>query len=187
MADFDNSKLYAYDGESGDYKPVKLDASGDIITIGVSHHKIHAGLLWYTGYTNLTLAGFASNDVLLVTSDKTAHLRVMVQLNDKGIFYLYEGTTVSNEGTALSVVNANRTSSNTPDLAAYHTPTITDLGTILGAELIIGGGSGQNAIGSSVTSNDDLLILAPNTNYLLRLTNRGSETESNLFIGFYEV
>lgn len=187
MADFDNAILYAKDALTDNFMQVKIDSSGDLITIGVSHHKIHAGEFFYVRYTNLTLAGAASNDVLVVTGDKSVHVRAQIELNDEGIFYMYEGTTVSDNGTELTAINANRTSSNTPELTAYHTPTITGVGTPLGAQLIIGSGSGQNAVGSAVSSSDDLLILAPNTNYLFRLTNRGAETESNQFFGFYEI
>ena len=180
------SLQYAYNASADEFQRVIMDAAGSLVNMNTLHHKTHRGLFFYYNTYDLALAASGNLDMLLITGDKQAHIRVKsVLLEGDGLFTLYQGTTVSNNGTALTATNANLNSSNTPEVLAYAGPTVTGVGTLLGGDFVK---VGNNSVLGNFDIDSDLLILRPNTNYLLRLTNRGSgATEALITLGFYEV
>lgn len=106
-----------------------------------------------------------------------------------GRIYMYEGTTYTADGTAVSQINNNR---NTPlgvaSSNAYHTPTIDTLGTVLIDGRYIAAGVRNRGTGSSGNTREEL-ILKQDTDYLVRVQNVSGN--NNMFISmlfeWYEV
>jgi hypothetical protein len=101
---------------------------------------------------------------------------------------MFENPTVSAEGTAITPINMNRFSSNTPTGDIKHTPTVTGTGTSFGKELIPGG-TGPFSIGGidgrSVRAPE--IILHSARTYLIRITNQsGGTIDISFAAGFYE-
>jgi hypothetical protein len=96
---------------------------------------------------------------------------------------IYIGTTVSADGTEMNSGNYNFNSSNTPETTFYHTPTITSDGTYVANTWILGGsGSTPSQQTKATASMRELdVILAPNTNYLIRYTNEAGRSIQALF------
>ena len=80
---------------------------------------------------------------------------------------LYEGATMTG-GTSATAVKLNRNSTVASQSAITIGPTVTDVGTLVLKQILIGG-SGKKAGGGDVGSSN--LILKPLTSYLIRLTN----------------
>jgi hypothetical protein len=81
--------------------------------------------------------------------------------------FLYEGATMTG-GTAATAVKLNRNSAIASQSAITIGPTVTNVGTLVLKQILIGG-SGKKAGGGDVGSSN--LILKPLTSYLIRLTN----------------
>jgi hypothetical protein len=86
------------------------------------------------------------------------------------IGYLYEGATMTG-GTAATAVKLNRNSAIASQSAITIGPTVTNVGTLVLKQILIGG-SGKRAGGGDIGSSN--LILKPLTSYLVRLTNVNS-------------
>lgn len=98
--------------------------------------------------------------------------------------YLYEGATVTG-GTPLVATNVNRNYATTlSQSAALVNPTVTNTGTELLRQILIGG-SGKKAGGGDVGS--PRLFLKPLTTYLFRLTNvNGTAHAAEMLLEWYE-
>ena len=83
------------------------------------------------------------------------------------IGFLYEGATMTG-GTAATAIKLNRNSTINSQSAITVGPTVTNVGTLVLKQLLLGG-SGKKAGGGDIGSSN--LILKPLTSYLIRLTN----------------
>ena len=154
-----------------------VDSDGNIITIDRAtravatieweHYQIHAGNT-FTVLEVTDLGNGAVRDILGVTPDTTewAHLVWEIEHELETSIQFYQDTTYSDNGTAISSINRNGNSTNIATTLVYHSPTITNVGTLIGT---IQQGSGKKAGGSDRLANE--FILKQNTAYLIRITN----------------
>ena len=156
-----------------------------VITQAANHHNIHLGRTFTASYLDESVANDASLEFLVQTGALQAHMGLHANGGGSFELYLFEGTTVSAAGTSLAAVQRNRTSSTTATATVTHTPTITADGTQLEVEFIAGG-TGGIASGSQGDFHEEW-VLAPNTNYLVRVKNvAGVAEEMGLIIDWYE-
>lgn len=160
------------------YKRVELDdglgntigvdkATRSIQIVDYAHHEIHEGDHYFIkGWMDLTNAQVF--DFLATTPNtlKWAHMIVAFSSEAESHITIYEGTTTSADGTAVTAVNRDRNSTNTAALVVTHTPTVTNVGTQIASYKM---GSMQKA-GGEVRGNNEL-VLKQNTKYLIRITN----------------
>ncbi len=145
-----------------------LDAtSGKLTAIEYEHSQIHEGNM-FTVLEVTDLTNAAVRDILAVSPDtlKWAHLVWEIEHELETLIQFYRGTTYSDIGTEVDSLNRNGNSTNNATTKVYHTPTITDVGTLIGT---IQQGDGKKAGGSDRLSNE--FILKQNTSYLIRITN----------------
>jgi hypothetical protein len=138
-----------------DYGEQKLK-DGKVYAIGVVYDfdapladdaSIDIGIAWNAGVTPVvSFSGLCQGDAL---------------------GFLYEGATMTG-GTAATAVKLNRNSAISSQSAITIGPTVTNVGTLVLKQILIGG-SGKKAGGGDVGSSN--LILKPLTSYLIRLTN----------------
>lgn len=154
--------------EGNNSVPLFIDPSTEAMpTVEYAHHEIHEGDHYFVkGWMDLTNAQVF--DFLATTPDtlKWAHMLVAFSSESEAHVTIYEGTTTSADGTAVTAVNRNRNSTNTAGLVVTHTPTITDVGTQIVSYKM---GSMQKSGGEARGNNE--LILKQNTKYLIRITN----------------
>ena len=141
--------------------------TGSLTTIGWEHHKIHEGDT-FTILEVTDLPNAAVRDILVITPDTTkwAHLVWELEHELETLIQFYLGTTVTDNGTLVPSFNRNGNSANVSTTLVYHTPTITNVGMLIGT---VQQGSGRKAGGSDRESNE--FILKQNTMYLIRITN----------------
>jgi hypothetical protein len=97
--------------------------------------------------------------------------------------FLYESATLSG-GTAATAIKLNRNSAIASQSAITIAPTVSNVGTLVLKQILIGG-SGKKAGGGEVGSSN--LILKPLTSYLIRLTNvNGTAHAAELIVEWSE-
>ena len=151
-----------------DGNPITLDgATTTIVTIEYEHCQIHEGNT-FTVLEVTDLGNGAVRDILVVSPDTTewAHLVWEIEHELETLIQFYQGTTYSNNGTAISSFNRNGNSTHIATTLVYHTPTITDVGSLVGT---IQQGNGKKAGGSDRLANE--FVLKQNCAYLIRITN----------------
>jgi hypothetical protein len=165
---------------------VDADTSGLVV---VSHYEtdVHNSNRFKASYLQphgSELADDAVHDFLIRVGPLCAHatLRTMVGGNCDLLFY--EGTTVSNNGNALDIISKNREVLGTAQTLTYEGPTVTGVGTLLFSWFVLGGT--KHALGAGGWGETPWL-LAPNTNYMVRITNRsGAAIQLSVSLGWSE-
>ena len=155
-------------------------------SIDYVHAQTHAGRYFSGAYYNATVANGANHDVLIQTGVQSFHMRLECTASGDSTVRLYEGTTFSAAGTAVTMSNHNRTSAKSFVGTVTGGPTITTTGTqINGTEYAAGGTKNQSVGGSGGFTSE--FILLPSTAYLVRLTNdSGATAKMNTSIYGYE-
>jgi hypothetical protein len=164
--------------------PLKSDAStASLMIIDYAHHEIHSGSHYFVSGTVDVVGAATNQDILVVTpnSTKWAHMLWTLEAEDEFVFYLYEDTTTSADGSAATEINNNRNSANTADVVVTTGPTVTGVGTLIDSATI----GAAKTIGSD--SRDKELILKSNTKYLFRFTKTNAGTHwLNYKLSWYE-
>lgn len=177
-------------GAPNDGGPLSVDEITSALTvIDTVHHEVHEGETFQACYKTpdaSPLADNASIDLLFIVGARFPHFTFTAAAGADAEVRLYEGTTVSANGTGISVMNMKRIPPiMIAGVAAFHTPTITTLGTML-IEALLPGGTGGNSAGGIARAGTEW-DLNTNTNYLLRLINRGGNNQpASIVAQWYE-
>jgi hypothetical protein len=170
------------------YIPLPQDTiSSSVKTIAYEHSRTHDGKAFLLN-GSYSLANGATAYVLADNpAANYAHLRsfVVTCTSAPMSVELYEGCTVSANGTSKNGNNMNRNSVTTPNLQTYTGPTVTADGTLLEYTLIPGAkqSGGSADIGAEVE-----WILKPSTKYALKITNSSGATVTySLKMFWYEM
>jgi hypothetical protein len=156
---------------AGQTDEARIDASTNSLqTVTYSHHEVHGGSYFY-------VKGFAdgTQTFLWVTPDSTkwAHANWSLSAEGEFEFYLYEDVVTSDDGTAITIFNANRNSATAATVQGFTGPTLNsgalgdggDGGDLVWQAKI---GSGRNAVTSRSTNYE--FIGKQNTKYWFQLT-----------------
>jgi len=163
--------LIAGADKDGYPRHLKCDPSANVLlTIDCEHAKIHNGYHFTTDYT-VELGNAAALNLHIKTPDSTmwAHMvfRVLTELESE--MKIFEAPTLTNSGTALTVVSRNRNLASIANTTlAYHTPTIAESGdgTLIRTKHF---GTGRTSGAESHGAHE--WLLKQNESYLLRVTN----------------
>ena len=152
------------------------------VAIAEEHWVVHEGLAFTANHKFTSVANSSSVDLLLINpAGNYPHIHVYDIACGRGDVdvLVYEDPTASANGTEITPGNPNRNSSNTPTLTMFHTPTITDVGTLLSQVWLppTATGVGQQA-GIFLSPAGTEWILAPSKSYLIRVTNNSGATIS---------
>lgn len=150
-------------------------------TLDAQAAKAFRGQLWSTNHTNSALATASNLDIQFRTGASNIAVPTALVVASQPITWtLFEASTFSADGTALTVYNRNRGTAGSPTATVFHTPTVTAAGT---TTLINGLLVPANAIYPLVAS----WQLAANTRYLLRGNNAsGSSAAVSVLLSWYE-
>lgn len=159
-------------------------ASNAQVVIKQEHHEVHSGNSYRVcDVSSLGTAG--TTDIVLSTGAAYNHIIFGAHVGADATINFYEGPTF-NSGTTQTIYNKNRNSGNSSLTTSTLNPTVTVVGTLLQPFFIPGGSSGLTNGGSGGERLE--WILAPNTDYLFRLTNAATGTFTfNMFLEWYEV
>lgn len=155
--------------------------TGALTVIAETHRMTHEGFVFHADRKVTGLADAGTDDMLIAVPAATFPHMHRIRINTgKGDIdiTLYEGTTTSADGTAVTSFVTNRNSANTPDVVITHTPTVTGVGTAIHSAWIppTATGVGQSAEGVRGAEQGEEWLLKPSTKYLLRVTNNSGST-----------
>ncbi len=183
-----SAKMFGTNSSTGATEAIWKDPfTGAVVNIDIPHEAIHIGK-YFSYSAKIAIANTASYDHLLVipsAGGKFIHLRLFLISGDSTPLdlILYEGTTVTANGTLQTGYNFNRNFSNST-LSVYTSPTVTTTGTQINIAMIIG--SKQN--GGVGESSGTEWVLLPSTNYLVRITNNsGGASNVSVRVEWYEL
>jgi hypothetical protein len=98
-------------------------------SIDYAHQKIHEGRFFSGGYYNSSLSAGSSQDILVqVGSSSNFHAIMAVSISGEATVFIYEGTTFSAAGSAVTMTNHNRTSAKVFSGTVTYSPTVTGTG-----------------------------------------------------------
>ena len=165
------------------------DLTGAMVGIDYAHHEIHEGSTFFVSYKSPDASPIADNasiSFIITTHNKYAHLLARGSCGGdmEGLFY--EGTTVTaGTGTAMTEFNKNRASTKVATVGGRRDMTVDTLGTLIENEFVPGG-TGPQAVGGASSQRAEW-VLALNTVYLVRITNRaGNAQPMSLALEWYE-
>jgi len=166
---------------------LQQDPSRDLITIDIVHSKIHQGVGFNTGDLTLSVDIASPKKYLIITPDTgvRAHMIFVVETQPGAKFQFFEDTTVTANGTALSLINYKRDSSITPVLQIFNDPTVTADGT----QLFLWQ-SGTTTAGGKVggiIAHEDEFILKQNAKYQVLITPLSNNATVFIHFNWYEI
>ena len=153
------------------------------ITIDYAHQMIHDGN-HYVAFHNAPLASGGKYQLLIntptISNGKIVHIIIGTRGSVESNIVLTESPTISNVGSAHTVINRNRNSSNTAGTIVTLAPTITGLGTVLL----------KSHFGSHQTGGEDWSVnefnLLPGAFYLVNATSEAANNDLSVTLDFYE-
>ena len=181
------TQLVALTQQTNDDQQVVIGSDRPLVIAAVNHQRLHEGRAFFAYYVQnggSPLADGASVDIVLAAGPGTTpHMTIGSFCGGDSEFFLYEGAT-STGGTAFTPVARNRTIANASNVAMVINPTVTGTGTQLFREFSPGGVKSKAGGGGG---NSLEYVLAPLTNYLIRITNvSGSAQVAELVLEWYE-
>lgn len=159
--------------------------SGASVVTSLPHMYVHEGRMYEISYKTPDGSQLADNDNLdFLFRPNTSHSHFAfgaIAANPVEV-QLYESPTITNVGTALSVVGLNRARTLSPVSVAYRSPTVSAVGNLLETNLQVWGLSPLTPAFSEVP-----WVLRENTDYLIRVINRaGSAQDVGMIIQWFE-
>jgi len=146
---------------------------------------IHDGKGFHVKAYDAALADTDVLEVLIQVAGSALHVNISIGAEGDFEAQVFEGTTISAAGTPITPLNLNRASSKQSTGIFTTAPTITTDGVEIG-HAVLPGGQRNNAIDTEVGGKGEI-VLAPNTNYLIRAKNfSGSASRVSTTIIFYE-
>lgn len=115
-----------------------------------------------------------------VDSDYNLHIDGTIISEAGTEFYIYEAPTTTANGTLVTPINTNRSSTNTLNSLLYGTPTVTSNGTLL--RTVLAPGTNQSAAFSEQPG----FIFKYGTDYLVRIVSRGNNNDIGINMFMYE-
>lgn len=155
------------------------DSHDRIVTIDNIQDHIHNGDMFRVNAVfSLGVAGVKY--ALLRVGSIPIHIYGEISASGESTMNFYESPTTSADGTPISVLNKNKTSSKVSEVTAFDSPTVTTPGTLLDSFLMSGA---INAGGRDRSENEWSLL--PNTDYLIKVT-AVAASDYAMKIDFYE-
>lgn len=161
-----------------------------VTVISSNHRHVHDGSFFHATYRHASLANLATLDILGVApAGCYPHMQGMyVSLGNAPCdIKNYKDATTSADGTTISSFNRNLNSSSTAEYLFYHTPTVTDVGTLIHDRYVPSPNKDKDA-GIITPDLGEEWLLKPSTKYLTRITNNsGGAIQLTFEVLWYEV
>ena len=156
-------------------------------TINYAHHEIHDGSHYYIkGYVELDTD--ADIDFCITTPDSTKWGHMLFSISGTSIttIEIYEGSTYSTAGSAVTAINNNRNSTNTSVMSIASERSITALGTKISASKFGTATNPGNPLAGGSAAREDEVILKQNTSYTFRIISGADGNTIDYRANWYE-
>lgn len=165
----DSGRVYVIVGDGT--SDIEVDPGvGGLLVTPIEHSLVADGVVFSCFYSYLLVAAATSKWLhVKVPATHTCHIRWRFMSEAKIDYYIYENPTLTNDGTALTEFDLNRTTSNASNVDVFHTPTITNVGTMIDNGMIGTSGFLFDS-GGSVSPMEDWIFKASES-YLIGANN----------------
>jgi len=164
-----DGRQYVIVGDGTNDIEVDPDVGGLLVT-PIEHSLVADGVVFSCFYSFLLVAAATSKWLhVKVPATHTCHIRWRFMSEAKIDYYVYENPTLTNDGTALTEFDLNRTTANASNVDVFHTPTVTNVGTMIDNGMIGTSGFLFDS-GGSVSPMEDWIFKASES-YLIGANN----------------
>lgn len=152
-----------------------------VTTIDELHRMTHDGFVYHvSGKVTGMIDANVDDFLLAIPKGAYPHFQRLQITAGRGDIDMavYEGTTTSADGTPIGSLNVNRNSPNVAETILTSAPTVSALGTLIHTQWVppTATGVGQSPSGIIGETNGEEWVLAPDTKYLIRITNNSGAT-----------
>lgn len=174
----------------GQYDILKQDdLARNLIDIDATHARIHQGANFEISDVATGVDIATPKQYLFITPNtKTRiHFTFNIETEPGCTVEFFEDTTVTGNGTTLSIINNRRDIADTSEMLAFYDPTVTADGTLLSIQrsgTAVAGGGGK--IGGHVSHLDEF-ILDVNSKYQIKITPLANTTAISIQCDWYEL
>lgn len=152
------------------------DTSDALITSSIPRNQLHDGHTFSATHVDDSVNNDNNIDILIQTGNLVNHTLIGIAVGGDAEIECYEGTTFSDEGTTIDIINMNRTSSITSLNTITHAPAIDDIGSQMFHRALPGGSGGLSP--GILERPDTEWMLKTNTVYLFRMTNKAGNKQT---------
>lgn len=160
-------------------------ASSAPIGITYAHAAVHRDII-VRATKNFASASTPINILFKTPAGTEAHLEFLVQGSADCEVFMYEGPTVSTEGTNMTLARLLRSSTKAIHGTAKSGGTVSAKGTLINEGYNGGAGTGANTTGGSVVHDDAEWVTKADTWYLIEIV-RAVAGKVNVSLEWYEV
>ncbi len=159
--------------------------------VDTSHQKIHEGNHFDVHILRTGINIASPKNILFIPPPSDAvpsntigiHM-ILGLISNTGItIEFFEGTIVTDNGTAIDIINHNRRSSLTSLCKVFEDPVISSGGTLI---FIQRGGTATSSGNITLRRDEDEFILHPDSNYLFRITPLADNTNMTIILDWYD-
>jgi hypothetical protein len=160
-------------------------------TIDIAHQKIHEGnhFIVHSIATGINIANPKYYLLIPPPFDSTntieIHVIFEIDADHGGELYVYEDTTVSANGTEVTIINNNRRSSTQSLTSVYEDPTVTTEGTLIFSER-----KGTSAVSDvdlgEFERDDEEMVFNPRMKYLFKFIPLADGTNITFELNWYD-
>jgi hypothetical protein len=171
--------------QDGTNSPIMSDGSTHALeTMEYEHHEIHAGNHFFYKEVVLSTGGAGEELYFMFVTPNTTkqiHAKFSAFASQEFDVYILEAPTTTNNGSAITMINNYRDSTNTSDLLAYSGPTVTG-GT--GTQIWHGKAGSGKSIGVQMGLGYEI-IAKRNTKYVFKLVKKASGADAWIDVDFW--
>jgi len=180
------SLVRLYDPETG-YESEIDSVDGSLIQIDNVHHAIHDGEHYHACVFDGDVDIASPKYMRLETPLSNVEQHVIIDVSADGgfLFELYENPTINAAGSAVTIHNSNRRSSNTSSCSAFE-DTTTQAPNNDGTRLCGGYSGGEKRKATAEAGSRTEWILKSNEDYLVKVTPDADNTSVMINIAWYE-
>lgn len=172
-------------GETEEAATVYIVGPDTLTTIDSAHQMVHEGWMFEADYFDASVADAAAITMMVRANGTSPHIRFQASAGGDAHIQVIEAPTISDVGALISPVNRNRTSTRTALTVVSSGAAYTGGLTIL--QGFMPGGTAGRAVGSSMGTFAEELILKPATDYIVTLTNISGQARAMCInLAFYE-
>jgi len=152
-----------------------ITTGGSQKIISKNDHRVAHGQLYSATHIWYDNAASASSDILFVTDTSCyVHLWIDATASGEAELNLYENATTTNDGTEITSYIHNRNNTSEAVSTISYEPGVSSTGTSI-ASTLISGASGKFITSDGSTKIGEF-VLATDTKYLVRLTDKSADT-----------
>jgi hypothetical protein len=156
--------------------------------IDIFHYYTHAGKAYSSDYLFEGVGDGTYADIYVgIASGVETHMTFSVASEGKAYIYTLEGVTATtNAANIIPSLNHYREKNDSSDVSVYFSPVISNTGTTLGVQLLVGG-EGPRSVGGAAGERSEYIFESSESPVAIRVLNKGAAAKDiSIDVSWYE-